>query len=191
MQRTIDRLKAPYTSNCASDWSLSNLTSLVQNASIFPYNILVRISHFFVLELNNDYCFSQQCRRFCLFDHFRSQCGCFFSSYLDSDSNRAMFQISKWYWENCVSLHHKNELTSTQWYCFYWWFIFETLLRNDLLPCDITSGGSDEDCVGSVIEEMDAGQKKCQCNVQCEELDYQLSISQALWPSNQYEVRTH
>ena len=63
------------------------------------------------------------------------------------------------------------------------------MLRDDLLPCDIASGGSDVDCVGSVIEEMDAGQKKCQCNVECEELDYQLSISQALWPSNQYEVR--
>ena len=49
MQRIIDRLKAPYTSNCTSDWSLSNLTSLVQNVSIFPYNILVRIP-FLVLE---------------------------------------------------------------------------------------------------------------------------------------------
>ena len=101
MQRTIDRLKAPYTSNCTSDWSLSNLTSLVQNASIFPYNILVRISYFLCWN-QIMICFSQQCRRFCLFDHFRRQCGCFFSSYLDSDSNRAMFQISKWFYKNSV-----------------------------------------------------------------------------------------
>ena len=66
--------------------------------------------------------------------------------------------------------------------------IFETLFRNGLLPCDIVSGGSDTECVGSVIEQIDAGQKKCQCNVECEELDYQVAISQALWPSTQYEV---
>merc|ERR1712038_1539142 len=68
-ERTIDRLEAPYTSNCTRDWTLSNFTSLVHNETIFPYNIL-------------------QCRRFCLFDHFKSQCGCFYPTYLDSDSNR-------------------------------------------------------------------------------------------------------
>ena len=64
----------------------------------------------------------------------------------------------------------------------------ETLPRNDKGPCNITTGGSDVDCVDSVIEEMDVGLRTCMCNVECNELDYKLSISQSSWPSKQYEV---
>ena len=69
--------------------------------------------------------------------------------------------------------------------------IFETSPRNDTLPCNIARGGSDFVCVVNVINEIDDGQRKCQCNVECSELDYQLSISQAVWPSKQYEVLTN
>ena len=63
------------------------------------------------------------------------------------------------------------------------------MLRNGSSPCDIISNGTDVDCVNAVIEEMDAGQRTCTCNVECEELNYELSITQSLWPSKQYEVR--
>ena len=47
-QRTVTRYPDPYTSNCTSDWSLSNLTELVPNTTTFPYNLLVR----FLLMVN-------------------------------------------------------------------------------------------------------------------------------------------
>ena len=47
-QRTVTRYPDPYTSNCTSDWSLSNLTELVPNTTTFPYNLLVS----FLLMLN-------------------------------------------------------------------------------------------------------------------------------------------
>ena len=49
--------------------------------------------------------------------------------------------------------------------------------------------GTDVDCVNAVIEEMDAGQRTCTCNVECEELNIELSITQSVWPSKQYEVK--
>ena len=60
---------------------------------------------------------------------------------------------------------------------------------DDLMPCNITSGSLDEECVSSVIEEMDSGQRECQCNAECNELDFKVSISQAQWPSKQFEVK--
>ena len=62
------------------------------------------------------------------------------------------------------------------------------LCRNELTPCNLKIGSTDATCVESVIEQVDAGQRTCLCNVDCEELDYELSISQAIWPSRQYEV---
>ena len=69
------------------------------------------------------------------------------------------------------------------------WALFETILRNGFFPCDLSSNGTDIECVNAVIEEMDAGQRKCTCNVECEELNYELSITQSDWPSKQYEVK--
>ena len=66
--------------------------------------------------------------------------------------------------------------------------LVETLPRNDKGPCNITSGGSDVDCVESVIEEMSSKQRRCMCNLECNEIDYKLMISQSVWPSKQYEV---
>ena len=40
-QRTVTRYEDPYSSNCTSDWTLSNLTGLVPNTTTFPYNLLV------------------------------------------------------------------------------------------------------------------------------------------------------
>ena len=62
--------------------------------------------------------------------------------------------------------------------------------RNGTEPCDLTSNGTDIDCVNAVIEEMDAGQRNCTCNLECEELIYELSVTQLDWPSEQYEVKT-
>ena len=61
--------------------------------------------------------------------------------------------------------------------------------RNGLSPCDLRSNGTDAECVNAVIEEMDAGQRSCTCNVECEELNYELSITQSAWPAKQYEVK--
>ena len=66
--------------------------------------------------------------------------------------------------------------------------LFETLPRNDKGPCNIASDGADLDCVDSVINQLDSGERECMCNVECDELDYKLSVSQSVWPSKQYEV---
>ena len=63
------------------------------------------------------------------------------------------------------------------------------MCRNGTEPCDLTSDGSDIDCVNAVIEEMDAGERNCTCNLECEELIYELSVTQSDWPSEQYEVK--
>ena len=63
------------------------------------------------------------------------------------------------------------------------------MCRNGTEPCDLTSDGSDIDCVNAVIEEMDAGKRNCTCNLECEELIYELSVTQSDWPSEQYEVK--
>ena len=72
--------------------------------------------------------------------------------------------------------------------CRKWSKSLLKLCRNEKLPCNLTTGSTDATCVNSVIEQIDGGQRTCLCNVDCEELDYELSISQAIWPSRQYEV---
>ena len=58
------------------------------------------------------------------------------------------------------------------------------------MPCNITSGSLDEVCVSSIIEDMDNGQRECTCNAECNELDFKVSMSQAQWPSKQFEVKS-
>ena len=79
----------------------------------------------------------------------------------------------------CITSYHLSDLSNAQKMC-----------RNGTEPCDLTSDGSDINCVNAVIEEMDAGQRNCTCNLECEELIYELSVTQSDWPSEQYEVKT-
>ena len=62
------------------------------------------------------------------------------------------------------------------------------LCRKGLTQCNLRAGSTDATCVKSVVQQLDGGQRTCLCNVECEEQDYDLSISQAMWPSWQYQV---
>ena len=47
----------------------------------------------------------------------------------------------------------------------------------------------DNECVDRVQEEMDEGRRKCPCGVDCEETDYEVTLSTSAWPSKGFEVR--
>ena len=37
------------------------------------------------------------------------------------------------------------------------------------------------------MTQLDVGARNCSCNVDCEEVDYALTLSTSVWPSEQYE----
>ncbi len=55
-------------------------------------------------------------------------------------------------------------------------------------PCDVSSDGEHYECVNNIYDELDVGARECQCNVECDETDYDLAVSQAAFPSLKYEV---
>ena len=47
---------------------------------------------------------------------------------------------------------------------------------------------ADSNCTTTIIKQLDTGNKKCDCNVACQENDFSLQLSSSMWPSNQYLV---
>ena len=45
-------------------------------------------------------------------------------------------------------------------------------------------------CVNRVVRELDQGLRECTCNVECEETEYKVMLSQSIWPAQYQEVRT-
>ncbi len=43
--------------------------------------------------------------------------------------------------------------------------------------------------MNSVINQLDAGTRVCQCNLQCTGVAYHIAVSQSIWPSMKFEVR--
>ena len=62
--------------------------------------------------------------------------------------------------------------------------IFKKLFSNK----QFSSSGNDSACVEGLMQQFDSGDRTCQCNPACFELDYEISLSSATWPANQYKV---
>ncbi|XP_059085144.1 degenerin-like protein asic-1 isoform X3 [Tigriopus californicus] len=74
--------------------------------------------------------------------------------------------------------------------CFHPHFLEGDMNRGDFLPCSLTHGSNQSECITRVIEEVDVGVRNCSCKVECLESDYKLSLSQSQWPSTQFSVRS-
>ncbi|TRY80052.1 hypothetical protein TCAL_06774 [Tigriopus californicus] len=70
--------------------------------------------------------------------------------------------------------------------CFHPHFLEGDMNRGDFLPCSLTHGSNQSECITRVIEEVDVGVRNCSCKVECLESDYKLSLSQSQWPSTQF-----
>ena len=47
---------------------------------------------------------------------------------------------------------------------------------------------TDANCVDRVQEQLDSGKRSCPCNVDCNETNYEASLSSATWPAKGFEV---
>ena len=56
-------------------------------------------------------------------------------------------------------------------------------------PCNLTKSSSDLICVERIMYELDNGLRNCSCGPTCNEIDYEVSLSQSEWPSKQYTVQ--
>ena len=103
----------------------------------------------------------QQCKRFCFLSSIISDCGCFHPQYLDTDD---------------LTVKPCNLQSNSK--------ILKKLFSNK----QFSSSGNDSICVEGLMQQFDNGDRKCQCNPACFELDYEISLSSATWPAKQYKV---
>ena len=52
----------------------------------------------------------------------------------------------------------------------------------------ILIAASDMNCFKNIMQDFDDQIRNCSCEVDCEENDYDIHLSQAKWPSRMYEV---
>ena len=70
--------------------------------------------------------------------------------------------------------------------CYHPIFL-ETDAQADWRTCDLSSNSTDYACVEMIMTELDQQNRLCNCNVSCGDIDYELYLSNAKWPSKQYE----
>ena len=60
--------------------------------------------------------------------------------------------------------------------------------RGGVKPCDL---GDDTTtlCIENVLNQFSAELRRCPCNQSCYETKYAASVSSAMWPAKQYEVK--
>ena len=58
----------------------------------------------------------------------------------------------------------------------------------DWRTCDLSSNSTDYACVEMIMTELDQQNRICNCNVSCSDIDYEMYLSNAKWPSKQYEA---
>ncbi len=117
----------------------------------------------------------QQCQRFCLQDSFESVCNCFVTTFLDDDSNKNGLKSCNMTSGGKASLEMRMPAGKTN-------VVIKMIEPPSVLAADYT-------CVNGVIEALDAGNRTCDCNVQCDQIEFNLQISQTTYPSMQYTVR--
>ncbi len=72
--------------------------------------------------------------------------------------------------------------------CFHPNFLDDDANRIGLQPCDLVRDGRDFSCVNTVINQLDAGARTCQCNSKCSSTSYHSYNSQVVWPAENSEV---
>ena len=68
--------------------------------------------------------------------------------------------------------------------------VFNYTYDEDIQACNLTSEADDLVCVEDVMYQLDNSVRNCTCRPNCQELDYEVYISQSKWPSKFYQVCT-
>ena len=58
--------------------------------------------------------------------------------------------------------------------------LFES--AQDTRPCNLSKGAEDAECVLEEIIMFDIGEKKCNCDPPCKEIDFEKLVSSTVWP---------
>ena len=66
--------------------------------------------------------------------------------------------------------------------------VFNYTYDEDIQACNLTSEADDLVCVEDVMYQLDNSVRNCTCRPNCQELDYEVYISQSKWPSKFYQV---
>ena len=69
--------------------------------------------------------------------------------------------------------------------------VFNYTYDEDIQACNLTSEADDLVCVEDVMYQLDNSVRNCTCRPNCQELDYEVYISQSKWPSKFYQVCTY
>ena len=66
--------------------------------------------------------------------------------------------------------------------------VYNYTYEEDIQACNLTSEADDLVCVEDVMYQLDNSVRNCTCRPNCQELDYEVYISQSQWPSKFYQV---
>ena len=71
--------------------------------------------------------------------------------------------------------------------CFHPMFLDGDMLN--ITACNLTSDSEDLSCVEEIMYQLDNNIRNCSCGPNCQEMDYEVFISQSKWPAKYYQVR--
>ena len=71
--------------------------------------------------------------------------------------------------------------------CFHPMFLDGDMLN--ITACNLTSASEDLSCVEEIMYQLDNNIRNCSCGPNCQEMDYEVFISQSKWPAKYYQVR--
>jgi len=113
----------------------------------------------------------QQCQRVCSHSSIVEACGCFHPMFLDGDiANRSSYNLP---------VFESETINGT---------VFNYTYDEDIQACNLTSEADDLVCVEDVMYQLDNSVRNCTCRPNCQELDYEVYISQSKWPSKFYQT---
>ena len=139
----------------------------------------------------------QQCQRVCSHSSIVEACGCFHPMFLGTIPT-LFLRIFYKNFKNDHFIFIDGDIANRSSYNLP---VFESETINgtvfnytydeDIQACNLTSEADDLVCVEDVMYQLDNSVRNCTCRPNCQELDYEVYISQSKWPSKFYQVCTY